>query len=249
MINQDKLRFSSAVLALFCGWFLYSNVFAVGFGDVLLRSNLGQGLNAQVAVFGVPEDDLSTSCIRAKVETIDGAFIATPRVEFVTPRSGASSTNPSALINLITKESITEPAVTLSIADTCGGTVQRSYSLLLDYAEISAPVAAATRNNSAAEEMVAEAPVARKLAKTSPSQVAASAVKKSAVTKRKKDDGILATSPPQKDQLKISNEEVTPKPGLASPASTPTSAAKATATAAATAAPATTVGAEQRGST
>ena len=130
-----------SLVTMACCLFFSSSVFAVSFGDPLLRSYLGQPLNVQVPISGVPASDLNASCIHATVKTINGEHLSTPRAEFVYPQFTAheEQSGTATLVKFTTKEDIVEPAVTLSIALKCGPLMQRNYSLLLDYADLSAP--------------------------------------------------------------------------------------------------------------
>lgn len=134
------------LLTIVFGLLFSPRIFAIGFGDVLLRSSLGEPLNAQVPLSGASQDILTPSCIKAKIETIEGDFIANPRIELIYPKrvGNAPFKGVSTQLNFVTKELIIEPAVTLSISLTCGSFMQRTYSLLLDYPEISTSVAAQT---------------------------------------------------------------------------------------------------------
>lgn len=211
-----------------CGLFFCSGVSAVGFGDSSLRSYLGQPLNVQVPISGVPQEDLSASCIHATVNTIDGDFIASPRMEFIFPKLAGHSehADSATLVNFITKEGITEPAVTLSVALKCGPLMQRSYSLLLDHVEMStlASTVSSVRNTESATTFGSSssdfiAPVATK--KATPKR----AQRTKGTSVAKKSPAIPATTNPKnsikkkltteasspKDQLKISNEEILTK--------------------------------------
>ncbi len=85
---------------------------------------------------GASEDILVPSCIRSRIESMDGELIEVPRVEFVLP----GQTGRAVLINLVSKKLMAEPAIKVTVTMVCGTTLQREYDLLLDYAE--SPLAA-----------------------------------------------------------------------------------------------------------
>ena len=169
-----------SLVTMVCGLFFHSSVFAVGFGDPLVRSYLGQPLNVQVPISGVPQSDLNASCIHASVKTMNGDHIANPHMEFVPPKltSPSEQSNSATLVNFLTKESVVEPAVTLSIALKCGPLMQRTYSLLLDYADMPSPVAILSPNPSA--ESATPVPLVAKLTEPAPARSTASASTKRA---------------------------------------------------------------------
>ena len=140
IIIQNKRHFSLKVVSLACLTLCYPTAFAIGFGDVTVRSNLGDVLRLQVPINGASTDVLVPSCFKSKIETLSGELIDNPRVAFVMP----SQENQSVEIDLVSQKVMVEPAVKLSISMICGATIQRDYSILLDYAgSPSAPVAAA----------------------------------------------------------------------------------------------------------
>ena len=131
IIIQIKRQFSFKAITLACMALCCPSAFAVGFGEVSLRSNLGDVLRVQVPLTGASEDSLIPSCIKSKIETLDGELIDIPRVEFVLP----GQTSRPVYLNLISRKPMAEPAVKFSIAMTCGTVLRREYTVLLDYAD------------------------------------------------------------------------------------------------------------------
>lgn len=99
--------------------------FAAGLGPIRVQSALGQSLRASVPVMGVDMAELTSSCIRVRLEQPDG----TPMMA-VTASVARSGENASILLS--TRQSVNEPAAMLSLQVACGTSVQRSYQLLLD---------------------------------------------------------------------------------------------------------------------
>lgn len=97
---------------------------AAGLGQIEVQSWLGQPLRATIPVLG---DDaaLSGSCIRARLETADGAFIAKPQIGVIRGQQASS-------ITLFAPQVMNEPLMAISITIDCGSQVQRHYQILLD---------------------------------------------------------------------------------------------------------------------
>lgn len=130
------------LVSLACLILCHPTAFGIGFGEVKVRSNLGEVLRLQVSLSGASDDVLVPSCVHPKIETLDGELIDIPRIEFMLP----GQPNAPVLINLVSKKNMVEPALRFSIAMTCGAVVQRDYSLLLDFVDTSnqLPLALAT---------------------------------------------------------------------------------------------------------
>ena len=135
-IIQIKRQFTLKVVSLACLALCNSAAFAIGFGEVSLRSNLGDLLRVQIPLTGATEDILVPTCIKSKIESLDGELIDVPHIDIVTP----ARANGLANINLVSHKAMSEPVVRLSLTMTCGSTVHREYSLLLDFAEFRAAV-------------------------------------------------------------------------------------------------------------
>ncbi|PRC91834.1 type IV pilus assembly protein FimV [Solimicrobium silvestre] len=204
-------------IILTCLSLCVQSVFAINFGDAALRSNLGQGLHVQVPISGAPDDVLVASCFKIKLETLEGDFIAIPHIEFAEPNRADTAT----LINLSTKELMIEPAVKLSIALTCGASLQREYSLLFDYAELS--VAAPVVATAAAVGVASEEPIASNTTAPETKPATAKRVPRTPVTTPRKiviknTAAKINTSSSGKDALRVSNEELLPDFASTSPA-------------------------------
>jgi hypothetical protein len=223
------------LVTLGCGLLFCSGVFAVSFGDPLLRSYLGQSLNVQVPISGIAQEDLNSTCIQGTVQTISGDFIASSRAEFTFPKHNEHNvlSHAPAVVSFITSKEIVEPAISLSISIKCGPSIQRNFSLLLDYPEISTPAAiishgdgyaptpAPTRSTThftgpvAAKKNTSNRSQRTKRTKKSPSvtQNSTAAVKpKESITQKLADQ-----TPPPKDELKISNEVVSQTTAASTP--------------------------------
>lgn len=102
---------------------------AIGLGNVVVQSSLGQILRAQVPVIGAAKNTLIPSCIKPVIESVDGDYIDIPQVEIITPKLA----NSSLYILLTSTKEVREPAVRLVVEITCDDLIQRKYLLSLDY--------------------------------------------------------------------------------------------------------------------
>ncbi len=97
---------------------------AVGLGQIHVQSSLGQPLHATIALLG-EDGTLTSNCVRARLETSDGAFIARPQAALMREQQAAN-------IVLFSHQSMNEPAMAISLAIDCGMAVHRTYQILLD---------------------------------------------------------------------------------------------------------------------
>lgn len=98
---------------------------AAGLGEVMVQSALGQPLRATIALLGNEDPGKTVSCFNARLSSLDGALIATPRIAL-----GSSSAG--TLITLTTTLPIGEPALALMVELRCGDTIRKEFALLLD---------------------------------------------------------------------------------------------------------------------
>ena len=172
IIFQIKRHFSLKVVSLACLTLCYPTAFAIGFGNAVVRSNLGDVLRLQVAVLGSSEDILVPSCFKSKIETLSGELIDNPRIEFVMPNQA----NRAVFINLVSNKVMVEPAVKFTISMTCGSITQREYPILLDFAESPSAITQTAPAPAVSDVQVSSinAGIVNKSVRRSPSGVAAS---------------------------------------------------------------------------
>lgn len=106
---------------------------AVGLGPIQVESALGQPLRASIPVMESAKTGLEPSCVKARVESLDGGFLTNASVALST--SGTQS-----LVTLTSSGAVNEPAISVQVILECGGRVQRQYSLLLDLPTVMAGV-------------------------------------------------------------------------------------------------------------
>ena len=111
---------------------------ALGLGAIALQSGLGKPLQASIPVYGLAPDDAGAACLKSRVLALDGSLLARPSLEL-------AGTGASAAINIRTVVSINEPAVTVSVEIGCTSAIRREYSLLLDPAPATLPMASSAQ--------------------------------------------------------------------------------------------------------
>ena len=111
-----------------------STSYALGLGEAQVRSALEQPLNVNVALVNFQESDAVLSCVKARIESVSGDFVATTFLEFV--YSGEPKL-PRAL-RVTSKQLIREPAIKLFISWSCGTKVERTFNLLFDLVDTAA---------------------------------------------------------------------------------------------------------------
>jgi hypothetical protein len=112
-------------------------VHALGLGAIALQSGLGRPLQARIPVYGLAADDAGTVCLKSRVLALDGSLLSRPTAELTGSGAGA-------MVNLRSVESISEPAVNVSVEIGCNSAVKREYQLLLDPLPAILPMAAST---------------------------------------------------------------------------------------------------------
>lgn len=143
--KSTSLRFISLI-----SLFLFSNLgFALGLGDIELKSHLNEALSARITLSDA-EPTPDPSCFTAS----DASEISAFKKAYVTLKKN----NGVSQLSIITYDVITEPIVNLLIAFHCDPVISREYVLLLD------PVPTAT----SPEVSAAKAAPAEQLAPTAP---------------------------------------------------------------------------------
>ncbi len=98
---------------------------AIGLGSLRMQSGLNQALRASIPLIGVDNLDVSASCIKAMLESLDGIFIDAPQISLM--RNMQSTT-----IMLSLRQAIHEPALKLTVDVGCNNPIRREYKVLLD---------------------------------------------------------------------------------------------------------------------
>ena len=104
---------------------LDGRAYAIGLGELHIQSGLGQVLQANVRLFGIEANELNRSCVRAKVGTTDGVFLAQASIAIVEMGQGKN-------ILMSTELRLNEPAIKITIDVNCEIQLHRDFLVLLD---------------------------------------------------------------------------------------------------------------------
>ncbi|MBC7501251.1 MAG: hypothetical protein H7315_12245, partial [Herminiimonas sp.] len=97
---------------------------AAGLGPIDVQSALGQAFQANIAVIGSDAKDQGANCVKARLESLDGAVSIVPAITMMRAGQAAS-------IRLTSRESINEPVLNVQVNLGCDVSVQRAYQILL----------------------------------------------------------------------------------------------------------------------
>ncbi|MBI3711811.1 MAG: hypothetical protein HY253_02450 [Burkholderiales bacterium] len=132
IISLRIRQFLPRLLAFAClALFGASSALGLGLGELKLRSFLGQSLQAQLELVGAESEFFNPSCVRVRVVTFDGVFLASANVVV------RQIANKRQLL-LSTRQHINEPAVNLIVDMNCEMQLHREFSLLLDPPDLNA---------------------------------------------------------------------------------------------------------------
>ncbi len=118
-----------------------TSVFALGLGELRVRSSLGQPLLVHSNVMGAETESLNPSCLRARVVSMDGAFIASATISIHQKQKMRA-------LSFSTQQAINEPAINLIIDINCETQLHREFSILLDPPNVSVGSASISRDPS-----------------------------------------------------------------------------------------------------
>ncbi|MFZ6800233.1 type IV pilus assembly protein FimV [Undibacterium sp. Di24W] len=212
------------VLALLMWSVLVLPAFGLGLGEIRVRSSLGQNLLAHADIIGSDTEIVNASCLRARILTMDGIFVASANITVYQNQKKRA-------LSFTTRQHINEPAINLVIDINCETQLHREFSILLDPPELNANVLNVQRD----ESPFAAVPTARENRVAETADVLGSSENKQTTTQQKKKrenrgfelaenkkqssyvDKPLATienkrkkHSPAKDVLKLSDEVVIP---------------------------------------
>ncbi|MBC3874239.1 type IV pilus assembly protein FimV [Undibacterium flavidum] len=115
--------------------------FALGLGEMRVRSSLGQSLLVHADVVGGESELINPSCLRARVVTMDGIFIASANIVI-------QQNQKRRVLSFSTRQVINEPAINLIIDINCETQLHREFSVLLDPPEALIGAGAFSRDES-----------------------------------------------------------------------------------------------------
>lgn len=117
------------------------SAFALGLGEMRVKSALGQSLLVHADVVGTETEPINPTCLRARVVTVDGIFIANA---IITIHQNAKQ----RALSFSTRQAINEPAINLIIDISCETQLHREFSILLDPPETTPGVVNMSRGDS-----------------------------------------------------------------------------------------------------
>ena len=124
MISSARLPVLRCLtLTLFSSWL--GSAEAVGLGAIRIQSSLGQTLKATIPLIGSDTADLTSTCIKTRLQTADGATLGSAIVAVSRSSSGDA-------VLLSSTQIINEPAILIDVTVSCGAVVHRDFSILLD---------------------------------------------------------------------------------------------------------------------
>lgn len=127
-----QIRRSSLNLAIliFLAIGVVTSAQALGLGELRVQSALGQALKAQLSLIGLDGNEFASTCVKAKVDTTEGTFLANVIV-------AVHKLDQSTSIHLSTRQGLNEPAVKITVDVECKTQLHREFLILLDPPRIS----------------------------------------------------------------------------------------------------------------
>ncbi len=122
-------------VVLLLGLYFAAPAFAIGLGDLSVRSHLGQPLHATVEILSAPPT-LAADCVSLRAS--DSGLAAPAQARFRIERRGEN-----ALLHITTPKAVNDPIAQFVLISDCEGRLQREYVVLLDPPAVIAPAAIA----------------------------------------------------------------------------------------------------------
>jgi len=122
-------------VVLLLGLYFAAPAFAIGLGDLAVRSHLGQPLHATVEILSAPPT-LAADCLSLRAS--DSGLAAPAQARFRIERTGGK-----ALLHITTPKAVNDPIAQFVLVSDCEGRLQREYVVLLDPPAVIAPASIA----------------------------------------------------------------------------------------------------------
>mgnify|MGYP001039407236 FL=1 len=122
-------------VVLLLGLYFSAPAYAIGLGDLSVRSHLGQPLHATVEILSAPPT-LAADCVSLRAS--DSGLAAPAQARFRIERRGEN-----ALLHITTPKAVNDPFAQFVLISDCEGRLQREYVVLLDPPAVIAPAAIA----------------------------------------------------------------------------------------------------------
>ena len=149
---------------LIAGIFAHQSAYALGLGEIQVKSHLGQPLKAQIKVYGAADIKYDIACLSLNTES--ASFLGSTQMK-LRPLNADE-----AMLTITSTQTINEPIVNLSVSTVCETEMRRDYVLLLDPAmssETSMPAddeEAMTATDSLTQPLVIATPKVKKHVQT-----------------------------------------------------------------------------------
>ncbi len=109
---------------LVTGLFAHQSAYALGLGDIQIKSHLGQPFKAQIKVYGATDIKGDVGCFSLNKD--NASFLGNTHLKL-------TQLNPDeAILTITSAQAVNEPIVNLSVSTTCDSEMRRDYVLLLD---------------------------------------------------------------------------------------------------------------------
>ncbi len=104
---------------------IVNSAHAFGLAELRVQSGLGQPLKSQVSLIGSDNAEINPVCIRARLESAEGVFLAQANIAI-------NQNSQNRIIFLTTRQGIQEPAVKVIVDINCETQLHREFFILLD---------------------------------------------------------------------------------------------------------------------
>lgn len=109
---------------LVAGIFAHQSAYALGLGEIQVKSHLGQPLKAQVKVYGAADIKHDIACFSMNTE--GASFLGGTQMKLHPLNAD------EAMLTITSTQAVNEPIVNLSVSTVCEAEMRRDYVLLLD---------------------------------------------------------------------------------------------------------------------
>ncbi len=120
-VQYTRMKWAAILVA---GVFAHQSAYALGLGDIQVKSHLGQPLKAQIKVYGAADIKHDIACLSLNSE--GASFLGSTQMK-LRPLNADE-----AMLTITSAQAVNEPIVNLSVSTVCEAEMHREYVLLLD---------------------------------------------------------------------------------------------------------------------
>jgi hypothetical protein len=120
-LQYTRMKWAAMLVA---GIFAHPSAYALGLGEIQVKSHLGQPLKALVKVYGAADIKHDTACLSLNTE--GASFLGSTQLK-LRPLNADE-----AMLTITSSQAVNEPIVNLSVSTICEAEMRREYVLLLD---------------------------------------------------------------------------------------------------------------------